>query len=119
MYVFVYGTLKRGYLANMYLEGSTYIGDGITVDGFSMYDGGYPKLVDNGVQPLPVVGEVYEVDSETMAVLDDYESYPTLYDRKIIAVMVDQVQYDCIVYVYNCPTESLSLVEPNDHAYCW
>ena len=32
MYVFVYGTLKRGYLANMHLEDVTYIGDGLTVE---------------------------------------------------------------------------------------
>ena len=84
-----------------------------------MYDGGYPKVVNNGNKPLPIVGEVYRIDSDTLEVLDEYESYPTLYDRKIIAVMVDDIQYDCIIYTYNLSVENEQLVKPINGNYCW
>lgn len=120
MFVFVYGTLKKGNLANMHLEDSVYIGSGETVDLFDMYDGGYPKLTDKSLkQPAKVVGEVYEIDSDTFEVLDNYEGYPILYTRKIVPVMVDETQYDCIIYLYNRSTDFVGLVELTNGKYVW
>lgn len=84
--VFVYGTLRQGFHNHRFLQWTgheaTFIGDAVTVNRFNMIACGFPILlrplgdgvnVEDQMPALQVVGEVYEVDDETLANLDRLE----------------------------------------------
>jgi gamma-glutamylcyclotransferase (GGCT)/AIG2-like uncharacterized protein YtfP len=85
--VFVYGTLRRGSVRAMSIRfpKSKFIADA-KVSG-SLYDlGAYPGLLVNESNSL-VIGEVYEVDDETLNKLDDFEASSN-YWRKQVEISV-------------------------------
>ena len=72
--LFVYGTLKRGCRSHARLSDSQFIGVAWTTPLYRMYDcGAYPGLVlaSDGES---VGGELYRVNAQTLAVLDEFES---------------------------------------------
>jgi len=88
--VFVYGTLKSGYHNfDRYLRGSHKVGNAATRRAFHVTCVGYPVAYRSGPDPLPVNGEVYLVNNETMAKLDRLEGVPYLYQRTSEIVLVD------------------------------
>lgn len=81
--VFVYGTLRQGEVNAYLLEGARFLGEHKTLPKYQMYDlGAYPGLVSGG--STAIIGEVYEVDRNQFARLDQLEAYPQLYDRQLI-----------------------------------
>ena len=80
MYLFVYGTLKKHYLGNLYLEDAKYIGNGTTYDRFHMYESVFPMIEEDNSSDdaFPILGEIYKIDADILSVLDEYESYPQL-----------------------------------------
>lgn len=87
VHVFVYGTLLSGEPNHDVLGGARFVAEGRTEAVFELRDlGAYPGLVDGGRQS--VVGEVYEVDEETLCSLDRFEDHPRLYHRRRV-VLVD------------------------------
>lgn len=108
--VFVYGTLKKGFWNNGLLRNSTLVGSGVTVsDSFTMYDGGFPYVVPDGLNR--VSGEVYVVEDDVLANLDRLEGVPHHYIRKEVDVLLSEEEEDvipglenimeCNVYVAN------------------
>ena len=86
--LFVYGTLKRGQKNAHMLVGQEYLGEATTMPLYRLYHfGWHPGMVldtDNG---LDVKGELYAVDDETLAKLDEYEGLATgWYVRADVAV---------------------------------
>jgi gamma-glutamylcyclotransferase (GGCT)/AIG2-like uncharacterized protein YtfP len=85
--VFVYGTLRRGGASAMSIRfpNSKFIAEA-KVSG-SLYDlGAFPGMLLNESNSL-VIGEVYEVDDETLNKLDDFES-SSYYRRKQVEISV-------------------------------
>ena len=83
--VFVYGTLLAGEPNSRLLARSQRIGDARTGEGFALFDlGAFPGMVR--VREGTVVGEVYEVDRETLAALDRLEGHPDFYRRTAITL---------------------------------
>jgi len=85
--VFVYGTLRRGGAGAMAARfpNARFIADA-KVSG-SLYDlGAYPGLLLDESNSL-VIGEVYEVDDETLKQLDEFES-STNYWRKQVEILL-------------------------------
>mgnify|MGYP006270611263 CR=1 FL=1 len=83
--VFVYGTLRRGERANALLATSRFAGEGWTPPSYKLvHMGEYPALLAGG--NTAVLGEVYQVDAATLAVLDDYEDHPDFYRRQWLAL---------------------------------
>ena len=83
--LFVYGTLKRGFPAAHILRDATFESLAITADGFALYDmGAYPALVraSSGI----VRGESFALPRELLAVLDEYEGVPDLYERQLVTL---------------------------------
>jgi gamma-glutamylcyclotransferase (GGCT)/AIG2-like uncharacterized protein YtfP len=82
--VFVYGTLLRGEANHPWLDGAKLLdGSARTAPCYELHDlGAYPALVLDGTST--VVGELYAVDSEGLARLDDLEAHPDLYVRQHI-----------------------------------
>lgn len=99
-FVFVYGTLRRGGVRAMpeLFPGAGFVGRG-GVRG-RLYDlGEHPGLLLDESGP-PVVGEVYEVDEETLGRLDGIEA-TSYYWRKRVEVALEGRVTECWVYVYD------------------
>lgn len=91
--VFVYGTLKKGFVRNNILREQNYIGIAKTEPKYGMYGyGGYPALVNKELAKISEVaaenaifGELYEVDDNCMIDLDKIEGVDKgLFERKAI-----------------------------------
>lgn len=77
--LFVYGTLKRGGIRHGTIARARYLGAARTRAGYALYDlGHYPGMVreDDGGR---VEGELYEVSSALVPVLDAVEGAPSLF----------------------------------------
>lgn len=81
-YLFVYGTLKRGYRNHRLIEGQQFIQESITQAVYRLYDNGsYPCLVRS--EPgLAIQGEIYLVEASLFRLLDRLEGVPDLYRRE-------------------------------------
>lgn len=72
--IFVYGTLKRGGSNHEWLMGQRFTDQAMTRPIYRMYDaGGYPGLVKDSNNGVSIQGEVWEVDAECLARLDELE----------------------------------------------
>jgi gamma-glutamylcyclotransferase (GGCT)/AIG2-like uncharacterized protein YtfP len=78
--LFVYGTLMRGEANAQALTGSTYVGQAATVAAYRLVAlAGYPGLLAGG--QTSVKGELYLVDPQLLAAMDDLEGCPSLFKR--------------------------------------
>lgn len=99
--VFVYGSLRRGECNHRVLAGARMIAAAQTSPRFRLVDlGAYPALLAGGA--TAVLGEVYEVDGETLERLDRLEGHPTFYRREPMVLDNDQIAY-VYVFVGNVP----------------
>ena len=95
--VFVYGTLRRGCPRSMSVRfpNSKFIA-GAEVSG-SLYDlGAYPGMLHNE-SDSSVIGEVYEVDDETLNKLDEFEA-SSHYWRKQVEISLGTDRKLCWIY---------------------
>jgi len=81
--VFVYGTLKSGFWNHYLLEGCEFFGGAATVPTYKMIENGFPVIMPDP-EGKPLAGEIYAVDDETLARLDQLEREGRSYDRKLI-----------------------------------
>jgi gamma-glutamylcyclotransferase (GGCT)/AIG2-like uncharacterized protein YtfP len=98
--VFIYGSLRRGSAGAMSIRfpGSKFIAEA-QVSG-SLYDlGAYPGLLLNESNSN-VIGEVYEVDDETLKRLDDFE-VSSNYWRKQVEISLGDDRKMCWTYEPN------------------
>jgi len=112
--VAVYGTLKHDHRNHHWLNGADMLGqDRLT--GITLYDlGPYP-----GAKLTPSTGvtvEVYAINAEQLARLDELEDYlhnspvKGMYDRRVLAT-----QYgDAWCYIYNPPVEATSQIKSGE-----
>jgi gamma-glutamylaminecyclotransferase len=81
IYLFVYGTLMKGFSNHFLIKNCKFIGLAQTVDKYGMFIGAYP-FVNSEVHQSVITGEVYEVSDEvTLFNLDELEGHPTVYER--------------------------------------
>jgi gamma-glutamylcyclotransferase (GGCT)/AIG2-like uncharacterized protein YtfP len=83
--VFVYGTLKSGFSNHHLLVGCEFFGSAVTVATYKMIENGFPVIMPDP-EGKPLAGEIYIVDDETLARLDQLEREGRSYDRKLIEV---------------------------------
>lgn len=103
MYVFVYGTLKRGYGNNRVLGQSRFIGRATTLWPFFMKSAGFPVLFRTP-ETANVEGELFEVNSQhIMAALDRLEGVPHMYERSRTIVDCPEIgqQIEAFIYLGN------------------
>ena len=82
--LFVYGTLKQGYSRADCLQGQLFLGPAETVPGYKLYDNGsYPAMILSECRSA-VRGELWEVDAACLAILDQIEGVPVLYQRTVV-----------------------------------
>ncbi len=80
--IFIYGTLLRGETAHDLIAGSRFLGEARTEPAYALVGvDWYPGLVAGR---RSVAGELYEVDADLLATLDDFEDHPELFVRSPI-----------------------------------
>jgi gamma-glutamylaminecyclotransferase len=106
-YLFVYGTLKRGYGNNARcLEDAEFIGKAVTATAsYVMQSGGFPILWDLGPSRKGAfaTGEIFIVSNKTRARCDSLEGHPNMYRREkrnFVVTLVDGTQELIEAWVY-------------------
>jgi gamma-glutamylaminecyclotransferase len=85
--LFVYGTLKSGEQSNGLLAGQEFVGPARTLPLYRLHGlGWHPGLVLDRANGLAVHGELWAVDTATLAKLDEYEGTPEWFRREAIAI---------------------------------
>lgn len=116
-FIFVYGTLKRGFGNHRLLNGCDFVGEAKTKAGeFTMIAlGGFPGMIETpkGERPEGTVsGEIYEVtDSEDLRRLDGLEGHPDWYRRTQVTVYNAEGPVVLDTYVYLSARGNEAVVE--------
>jgi gamma-glutamylaminecyclotransferase len=125
MYVFVYGTLKKGYGNNQRLLRDTkFIDAGVTLMPYDLRDlGPFPVVVNN--KRARVLGEVYDCTKQELKRLDQLEGYPRMYGRKKVLVELNATGHrvQCFMYVGSqgwtaSMPRQLHEIKPNENGVC-
>lgn len=106
--LFVYGSLKKGFYNHRLLKESTFIGSGI-ISGYDLYDLGYYQGIKRGSGE--VLGEIYEIDQETLKRVDVLESEGYLYRRVPVEAKIEGDTVKAVTYVYNKSIDSSRRIE--------
>ncbi len=120
-YLFVYGTLKKGFKANFLLENEVFISNAKTIDKFCMISselGSYPILYNN-VSNLgkKIYSEIYSVSCDKFEELDSYEDVPNLYKRIEIIVETDEKKLvNAFVYL---SSDEINLTKKHNFLSSW
>ena len=114
IYIFTYGTLKRDFPNNYFLDNAIFISKAITCDNYQMYpcnNKSFPFLIKSE-KIQQIKGEVFKINSkELLNELDYLEGYPNLYLREFIKVKLeDDSIVEALVYFKNEKT-NLSVVD--------
>lgn len=91
-YIFVYGTLKSGFVNHFYLKNEKFISTASTLEKYQMYPSlnfEFPFLIKSEKFDF-IKGEVFEVNSkEVLELLDNLEGYPDLYLKEFIDIKLE------------------------------
>jgi len=87
-FLFVYGTLKRGFCNHYFLSGSKFVGKGVTKEKYALYLKGEIPYVIKKPPVSKIKGEVYLVDSETLKNIDELEGHPFCYFRELTDIQL-------------------------------
>jgi len=100
MYVFVYGTLKKGFENNHFLNGAKFIGNVITKEKYPMVNivKAYPYIINDVGNGYNIKGELYKINKSILNKLDMLEGYPEHYDRIETIVLSKNQEYNAIIY---------------------
>eukprot|EP00922_Rhytidocystis_sp_ex-Travisia-forbesii_P028201 GHVS01041399.1.p1 GENE.GHVS01041399.1~~GHVS01041399.1.p1 ORF type:complete len:260 (+),score=50.79 GHVS01041399.1:219-998(+) len=92
-YIFVYGTLKRGFRNHYNMDRIQYACSGVTVDKLPLYmdaqQRNRPCLANVKGVGHHVRGEVYRVTQQQLEELDVFERVPTHYHRELLPLLID------------------------------
>jgi len=100
MRVFVYGSLmKNRFNHKRYLKGQTYLGQAV-LPGYALFElSSYPGIIPDPKEK--VLGELYEIDNETLKCLDILEGNGHLYNREKVKVCLNNTKETAYVYIWN------------------
>jgi gamma-glutamylaminecyclotransferase len=107
MYLFVYGSLRRGLPNHFLLEKSIYMGTYSTVDKYHMIgqvSKSFPYVVAEtefaDTNPTHIIGELYDIEADVLKDLDELEGHPDFYTRCTIQVSDQAATHTYSAYVY-------------------
>lgn len=112
MKVFVYGTLMKGLRNHIYIKNQRLIGKAF-LTGYEMYNiRWFPGIVKSESVSQPIIGELYEIDTNCLAVLDRLEGEGHLYKRVEEKVTTEDGQvHTAYVYVWLGGVHSCQIVK--------
>ncbi len=119
--VFVYGTLRRGFINNeatiAFRSGAEFISEG-WVPGLLYSTGWYPALIEEG--PGSVKGEIWRITTTgVMDILDDYEGLldePAEYERVLRRIQTETGEMTAWLYLYLDDVDPSQLIPSGDWA---
>lgn len=92
IHIFVYGTLKKGFVNHFYLKNEKFISNATTLEKYQMYPSlnfAFPFLIKSEKYDF-IKGEIFEVNSkEVLNLLDNLEGYPDLYLKEFIDIKLE------------------------------
>jgi gamma-glutamylcyclotransferase (GGCT)/AIG2-like uncharacterized protein YtfP len=98
MYLFAYGSLKRGQALHHLLANACFIGAMRTAPRYRLYRcEDYPAMVEDA-SGLSIEGELFDVDSTTLATLDVVEDVPHTYTRQLVDLIDRSVVAEGYLY---------------------
>lgn len=97
--VFVYGTLRKDLPWNHLLKTSSFLGEGKTKEKFALYADGISFVIENN-KISNITGELYEVDSKILKILDSLEGHPDWYCRKKTTIISKDKEIEAWLYFY-------------------
>ena len=108
-FLFVYGSLKRGYALHFHMQSAQFVSNASTVAEYRLFDcGEYPALVADVKTGYCVEGELFHVSQQLLVILDDVEGVKeSLYARQ--PVQLQPPHNEIIVWGYHFlrPVKSL------------
>ena len=112
-HVFVYGTLKRGFANHHLFPPARFVGECVTVARYPLVIAGewfLPVLINEAGTGSEVLGELYSLDRDSLAALDELEGLgaPLGYVRLEIQIVIDGTKIPA--WTYTKPPDLVSLV---------
>ena len=112
--LFVYGTLRCGFCNHFLLHGATFYGLARSREKYALFVEGIP-YVSRAEAVSRIVGEVFQVDEETLEQVDRLEGHPHWYRREEIEVtLADGSNVWAWMYFNESPRGRL--IESGDYA---
>jgi gamma-glutamylaminecyclotransferase len=112
VFVFVYGTLKRGEALHGHLAGQRFVECARTVADYRLYRlDWFPGLVETSSpdEGVAIHGELWDVDEATLGVLDVVEEVGSgLYERRLIRLQAPFDRNEVIAYFYRGDVQGCS-----------
>lgn len=117
--IFVYGTLRKGGVANHLMGDSTWLGSA-KLSGQLFKIDWYPGAIYQPESSSRVIGDLYEVSNQKLQELDDYEGcasdhpQPHEYRRINVTVMTEQGETNCQFWEYAWNLSKHKLIQSGD-----
>jgi gamma-glutamylaminecyclotransferase len=113
-FLFVYGTLRKGFPNHFFLEKGTFCGNARTKERYALFAEGVPYA--SKVRAVSgIVGEVFQVDGKTLRRIDQLEGHPDWYRReKIEVILIDGASV--WAWIYFSPSPRGRLIKSGDYA---
>lgn len=91
MFLFIYGTLKRGFYNHSVLKNAKFIANVTTCEKYPLFKlkEPYPYLQNNKGVGKIIHGELYFIEEKYISNIDAFEGAPNLYHRDKITVLLD------------------------------
>lgn len=111
-YLFVYGSLKKGFDNHIILKEANYISKAKTLDKFAMYKDGdrnYPYIVKNELIGQAIEGELYQIRrKDILKKIDDFEDAPRYFKHENIWIKTRSKKVKATTYVLSSSKSSLN-----------
>lgn len=106
-YLFIYGSLKRGFSLSFLLKGAQFVSEGHIKGPYKLYfhEGGYPCLISGRFQKHQIKGEIFLIKSQAMMQeIDRVEGHPLEYKRTKIPLHTSDSKEEIVLigetYIY-------------------
>ena len=111
-YLFVYGSLKKGFDNHIVLKEANYISKAKTINKFAMYkeeNQNYPYIVKNEMIGQNIEGELYQITrKDVLAEIDEFENAPNYFKRTEILIKTRSQEVRAKTYVLSNSKSSLN-----------
>lgn len=109
VYVFVYGSLMKGYWNHNFLSNEKYIAEGI-LKNYGLYSvSSFPGVIRK--EGATTIGEVYDVSEKTLEKLDLLEGEGSMYLRRAINVDIKKEITEAYIYLWNGPVREKDYIQ--------
>lgn len=93
--VFIYGSLKQGFMNSIFMNDCTFLGNRNTKKPeFKMISlGFFPGVIKSNIDKGYIMGELYEVDDKQLSWIDMLESNGDFYQRELVETNNNESAY--------------------------